>query len=537
MRGAQVESEPMADASPRPTLAELVDLEAGLARLDAHADDAAAAGRAVCAAHGLEARAARRRAESDRDWRLHLIRAWLTRLRARESALPGQALAGGLHVAGRLLVVVGLLLGGATAAAVLASPVGEPINLWKPLGILVLLQVLLLVLLVLMLGAGAARGRVWVSGFQRLVAAIAASRFVGRLTGAAPEAWRTGWQGLEDAARSTRARGSLRAGLERWLLFRIAQAFGVAFHVGVAAVFVAMVLFSDLAFAWSTTPAGVDAGFLSGLTQALATPWAWLLPQAAPGVDAVAATQWDRLEGVFLSEDAAFAARAAADWWLFLLVAQLVWGLLPRLAAWAFGAWKVRGALAARSFDDAACHRLFDAMFPAAASGWQHPTPESVRGALVGDAAAATAHAGAAHGTAAGAAEAGRPAASLVWGDFPHDADALCARLTGRFGWQAAPPRAAGGADEAVTAAALDDTTAAARRTAADAPPAVVLFAEAGEGPDKRLLRALRRLRAALGSEAALLVALLDADAEALGLWRGYLDRAGDPALRVEALP
>lgn len=536
----------MAVTPSRPGLAELIDLESGLLDLEQHRPSAAAAGRELCEAHGIDPAQARQRAESDPAWRWSLAAAWLRRLHAGGAVLPGDTVASGLRTASRLLQLLGILLGAGAASATLAYDGSAPVNLWNFLGLFVLLQILLFAILLLSLGAGAARGKAVLSATQRALAGIARAPLTRRLLGFAPDSWRASWSSMAQQRASLATRRPLYRDAERWILFRSAQSIGLGFHLAAAVVFLWLALFSDLAFAWSTTPAKIDAGWLHGLVETLALPWSWLAPASVPDAAEVAATQWNRLEGRFVGTDADAAAAASAAWWSFLLLAQLCWGLLPRLLAWLWANRKAKRALAAAPLDHAGFHALFDAMLGLdQAPAWQGPAPNSVRGDLLGTSLVAAVDS--ADGAAVDSARSDQPrlAAGLIWGGFPTDPAALAAQLSGRFAWQLGAAFPAGDADAAQTETNLKQAAAAARSAAGKQasthskaePPAVVLFAEADASPNKALLRALSTLRGELGADAALLVALVGAaDKQQLAIWRGYLGRSRDPYLRIEAL-
>ena len=512
----------MAETPSRPGLAELIDLETGLLHLDGHRAAAVAAGRAALERSGMDAMQARVRAESDAAWRWELAVAWLQRLRASGTPLPGPACARSLRTAGRLLQLIGILLGVVAAKATLSYDGSAPVNLWNFLGIFVLLQIVLFALLLFSLGAGAARGRALLSATQRGLGALARANTTRKLLGFAPDTWQQSWGELARHRDALATRRPLYGEAERWLLFQNAQAVGVGFHLAAAVVFVWLAFFSDLAFAWSTTPAGVDAAWLHGLVEFLALPWAWWSADAVPSLEAVTATQWNRLDRSFVSGDAEASAQASAAWWSFLLCAQLTWGLLPRLLAWFYGGWRCRRALAAAPLDHAGFHQLFDRMLAIEAPGdWQGPPPDEVQGDLLRTATPAP----------AALPTPSQAIPGLVWGGFPYQQAELTSKLQQRLAWSVAAIHEAGGADAAATEAALQSLA-----RSSDA-RGLVIFVEILASPNKALLRALQHLRGGLGAQTPILVALVGTqDDEALALWRDYLSRNQDPYLRVEAI-
>src|SRR2546423_330732 len=105
-----------------------------------------------------------------------------------------------------------------------------------------------------------------------------------------------------------------------------------------------LIVFSDIAFSWSTTLVQLDAPRFHGLVHALAAPFAWLWPDADPSRALVEATRYSRLEGSYVLSGAGRAARPelVGGWWPFLLASIALYGLLPRCLA--LGIAAVRGS-------------------------------------------------------------------------------------------------------------------------------------------------------------------------------------------------
>lgn len=515
-------------------LAELIDLELAVGRLDDWRASAAAAGEDLCQQQAISAADARRHAETDGNWRRKLASAFLQRIRGQGNPLAGQRLVRSLTSLTRVLCLIGVLLGGATLLASLARPSGAPTNLWGFLAVFVFLQVVLLLVLIGGMASRKRRSGQRNSWAERYVARLASSGHLRKLLATDQEDWHSTaklWQ--RPASISARARG--------WALFSSTQAFGVAFHCAASALFFALVMFSDLAFSWSTTPAGFEPDFLASVVHFLAAPWHWAWPQSVPTAEAIQVTQWSRLEGTFVEADPQLAARASAAWWSFLWMAHLAWALLPRVVAWVWGGRQLRGALARQDFDQAEFHALFDAMLPAQVDSWDAPRSESVRGELLPPPQTASRSNAEQSSTAAVIAQAEsrrtneqRSALGLVWGDFTQELGALSQQLASARGWQVREWRAIGGADAVKSLAHIEQTLSHLRELR---DPAIAIAAEAKSTPNKALLRLLRELRDALPQQAPILLALVDrpsaADAD---LWHAYLQRAVDPFLRVEVL-
>jgi hypothetical protein len=126
-----------------------------------------------------------------------------------------------------------------------------------------------------------------------------------------------------------------------WRVARIAQAAGVFFNLGVLAGLGGLVMLRHVGFFWETTTEVAMHSLLEGVCGFLSLPWAAWWPEAVPDAGVIAASQW--LPG-------REAGPGPAAWWRFLLMATLVWGMLPRLVLWLV-AWRgERAALAGLDF-------------------------------------------------------------------------------------------------------------------------------------------------------------------------------------------
>jgi hypothetical protein len=486
------------------TLADLIDLEAQLAR-DRDADLAALEARDRALLGG-------RVAEPDRG---RAIARWLDALRDAEPGRgwPGQAAQGALRTTRALLALAGLLLGWGAATALLQFRGGHPVNVWDVLLAFVGVQALLLVLLALSFFLPLAAAGAPLAGPLRGALGALLARLARRGGDRAAE-WRALWHRL-------RSRRSLYHHVEPWLLLASTQGFGVAFNVGALAALLRLVVFTDLAFGWSTTLVDLDAARFHALMRGLALPWAWLWPDAVPSAALVEATRYSHLEGAYLG--AAGAARAArpdavGGWWRFLAAALAAYGLLPRLALLALARARAARLLRRLPLDDAEVARL--------AARLAAPRV-STRGLPEATAPEAEARPPVA---AAPVAAPGRRCAVVRWRDAPAGG-AVAAAVAALAGCEPGEIHDAGGAG-------VD----AARLAAGGGPVAVV--AESWEAPDKATLRLLRDLRGALGPRRPLLVVLVDTaggaprepGAGALRLWREGLAALEDPWLAVEPL-
>ncbi len=283
------------------TLEDLIDFEAELMRgatpTPKLRQDVASAAR------GFEGIDARRRG----------LKIWLER--AREDA-PPQLAAAGRRVTGAFglattLCCLGLGLAGAGAAGGLV--VRELGGIHVTMALVVLLGTQWAVL-----GAGVI-GWLW---HRRVGAAFSAAQhllgvLVRRLSRTREGGW---WRQLTEGG------GHARAAL-LWRLARLAQAGGIAFNLGVIAGLAGVVLVRNTGFFWETTTTGAMRAGLEQTVHVLSLPWAAWWPEAVPDAAVIEATR--RLPG-----HAGGLAPGPSQWWLFLLMAVAVWGLLPRVGLW-----------------------------------------------------------------------------------------------------------------------------------------------------------------------------------------------------------
>ena len=502
------------------TLIDLLDLEAQLAR-DRDTDPLA-----------LEARD-RTLLISGRDaptQRGTLIHRWLAALRERDpqAFFPGGAVTRALSGLRALLAVAGLLLGWGAAAAVLHYTGGHPVNVWDFLLAFVGVQLLLLVLLVTtFLIPMAAIGAPLVGVLRGLFRAVY-PWLAARGAGEQPAQWRTLWHRLG-------ARRSLYHRVEPWLLLGLTQAFGVAFNVGALLCLARLVVFSDIAFSWSTTVLQLDAQRFHALVGHLAAPFGWAFPDAIPSVELVEATRFSRLEGAYFLSGTGRAASPdlVGGWWPFLAAALAFYGLFPRLLTLGVARGASSWVLARLPLDDVEVSRLVRRL------GEPHvetrsPVPEATRERSLLPPRAASPR--------PDAPAPGARCAVVLWRDLPAGPE-LQAALSRRTGCATTSTdlHTAGGVDFEEGARDWSGRLAGADR--------VALVAEGWEAPDRSVRRLLTDLRRAAGPRRPLTVWLVDeagvdeagagvrpAPEAQLTLWREELGRLEDPYLAVEPL-
>ena len=125
--------------------------------------------------------------------------------------------------------------------------------------------------------------------------------------------------------------------LQPLLMARAAHLGGTAFATAGLITLLVMVVVQDLAFGWSTTLDTAAASY-HGLISAVATPWAWAWPAAAPDLALVEATRFFRAGDPAASTDPGL----WGQWWPFVTMLWVTWVLLPRLLLWGLASAQTR---------------------------------------------------------------------------------------------------------------------------------------------------------------------------------------------------
>lgn len=212
-----------------------------------------------------------------------------------------------------VLCLIGAVTGMSVSSVVFAYEGAYPVNLFALLGVVVGIPALLLVFTLVALPG-------WLPGLAALrdaVSAISPSRWMG--------AWLDRYSQLD--LFSTFSDRRRRSSFARCQLLVFSQWLGVGFFIGVLLVAWLLVVVTDLAFGWSTT-LQTDSTIIHGALSAIATPWSSWLPVATPDLSLVEASRFYRLE-----RDGVEMARAVlmGEWWPFVMMVVIVYGLLPRI--------------------------------------------------------------------------------------------------------------------------------------------------------------------------------------------------------------
>jgi len=270
------------------------------------------------------------------------VLAWWSQIAPAEEISSGDRLERLRRVATMALVIVGVLLGASLAGVAFGYEGDYPVNLFALLAVLVGIPLLLLLFTLLLL-PGRLPGFV---GVQSVLAGMNAGRWVG--------AWLDRYAQTDlfsefPGGRKTNA-------FARWQLVVFSQWLAVGFFVGVLTVAWLLVAFTDLAFGWSTT-LQIDPATVHSWVANLARPWSNWLVVATPDAGLVEVSRFYRLE-----EGGMPATRAArlGEWWPFVLMTVLTYGLLPRLLLFGVAIWRLDVASRMLLRDDPEVTALID---------------------------------------------------------------------------------------------------------------------------------------------------------------------------------
>jgi hypothetical protein len=500
------------------------------------------------------------------------LRVWLGARRAAEdpelrALLPGVAFDRAQRLVTVGLAVLGFLLGIGLASALLSYDGQRPVNVSWYIFLLVFVQFLLI-------GGAAA---LWLLRRTRAVGtAMQDLTLLGRLirglllrVGRWLQRQRLGHapRDLRDQALAKQGRFKAQYALygpASYLTVLVpVQVFGVAFNLGVILTTLALEWFTDLAFGWgSALEIGPEA--VHGLARLIAMPWSWLFGEGVgyPSLDQVAGSRIVLKDWPYLLD-----AADLRSWRWFLVLAVLTYGLLPRVLLLAASLIARRQVLARLPLTHGRAQALYARLVtprlktPATPSGRgaEMPIPGPSRPRLRPE--STPAPASAPPPAAASASDSkpapipdakGKPIAAdaclaLVHVDVDEilagpDRDRMAQLLMDRTGWRMADaaPFGSGSAltDQVISWVEARDW---------EAPPArIAVIMDGSQPPITEHLRFLRELRAAAGTRAQLLLALvgdpLDHDplppvsAFDFADWQRKIDQLGDPYLRLEML-
>ncbi len=218
------------------------------------------------------------------------------------------------------LIIVGLILGISTGLALFFYTGEQPINIINVLAVGVGLQLILLAIFFLAVSFNSK----WL---QDLLAGFNAGRWAARLAYIFPSLKNSLDELLNRRSSLTDQK------IIKWQTVYWSQQFAVAFNLALVLCCLYLVTFTDLAFGWSTTLA-FDNSIVKSITDTLSLPWKTLFPAAVPDSNLIEATRFYRLKTINMGNETSNIidqAQLAGNWWRFLLLCLLFYGLLPRI--------------------------------------------------------------------------------------------------------------------------------------------------------------------------------------------------------------
>ena len=341
--------------------------------------------------------------------------------------------------------------------------------------------------------------------------------------------WRVFPPGLRDSLAVIFAQAgrhqTLYASVQKWALLRWSQLFALSFQGAALVTCLLLVVFTDLAFGWSTTlttgDATLDAQRVHRITSAMATPWRTIEVSAEPSLALIKESRFFRVAAEAVSSNQ---AARLGGWWRFVALTIGVYGVLPRLITVMIATIQFRRTMRASFLENPALSTVLRRLHRASlASESQTPEASSSAGAAGSDAA---------HASVA----VGQPIAAVVnWSEVPLTIESV------QQWWPDVPVTDAGGGASVAADAAVVARVA---TTVRGAKGAVLIVVKAWEPPLMEFIDFVAALRTAFDGERTVILVLpvgLPEDDAPLPVatpaqaqvWQRKLRSVGDPWLRV----
>lgn len=253
---------------------------------------------------------------------------WLSRVRDHVEESAGGQVATAARGIGWLVTTLGVFLGWGCALAVFFYDGHYPVNVFNVLAVFVALQLLLAALFCVAALPYPIRG---LHNIQSTLLALSPGHLQSVLARLLPSKYRhalSRWSERDGGHHQTYAP------VRKWTVLLWSQELAVAFNLSAIATALYLIVFSDLAFGWSTT-LQTEPGAFYALTSLLALPWSHWLPDALPSLSLIEATRFFRLQtGSFPNATPEVGLDVLGGWWPFLVTSMVCYGLLPRLVIW-----------------------------------------------------------------------------------------------------------------------------------------------------------------------------------------------------------
>ncbi|MDH3694731.1 MAG: DUF2868 domain-containing protein [Gammaproteobacteria bacterium] len=270
------------------------------------------------------------------------IRAWLTQVASSDVNRSGEQMQNASRLISIFSILLGLLVGVSTTLAVFYYDGSRPVNVINVLAVFIFLQALLLVsFIIACLPRSALKVIPGLTTLQDTLQVLNPGKLVSFISRYLPQNKR---HALRQLISDSGTRQRTFATLTKWMILRWSQYFALAFNVSAILCALYLVVFSDLAFGWSTT-LKTDSGSFHGLTQWLTMPWQTGFADATPSLELVDNTRYYRLdEGLLPNTRTDSDPALLGQWWPFLLMCILVYGLVPRVVTTMYTSWRIKSA-------------------------------------------------------------------------------------------------------------------------------------------------------------------------------------------------
>lgn len=147
----------------------------------------------------------------------------------------------------------------------------------------------------------------------------------------------------------------------QWQIMVWSQWFAFIFNIVLLLTAVYLVVFSDLAFGWSST-LNLPPSALQSITDFLSTPWQHLWPEAVPSSALIENSRYFRALSGSYGGQTSVDVMALGQWWPFMLASIICYGLLPRCILLIFSRVMLNRALLSASFNSSASTLLLQRM-------------------------------------------------------------------------------------------------------------------------------------------------------------------------------
>jgi len=334
------------------------------------------------------------------------------------------------------------------------------------------------------------------------------------------------WQDLQRIKVKQKLYGSV----EKWLVIRLTQRFGLSFNIGALATCLYLITFSDLAFAWNTT-LEINNKTFHTITRTISAPWSALAPNGVPSLELVEQSRYFQLDDKYIDSQADNGipkAIVVGRWWLFLILSLVVYGFIPRAIIYAFSTIKFKTALLKLPLKSAEFESLYDRLTRpllqtrSIERDYSAPSDQFDTNFKYDFQTSSSI------------------CIAIQWGDIAMPDDQVFELIRNRFAWNVAKLLSAGGFDyikSNLTALEMIEQQ-------NDSLPILILV-ESWESPSAAILNFIKQLRTTLDASDHIIIGLVNTASRPVWqppdkiewqVWKNGIAKLADPYLRVESM-